>query len=51
MAILSGGLALIKVGATTETELKEPKIRVDDSSDAHYGYNAATRQYGKLLQI
>jgi chaperonin GroEL len=123
-ARLAGGVALIKVGATTETELKERKIRVedalhatraaieegivpgggvallrarkvlldmqgesldetsgirlvaraleeplrrivsnagqepsvvaqrvDDSSDVHYGYNAATRQYGNLLQM
>ena len=120
----AGGVALIKVGATTETELKERKIRVedalhatraaieegivpgggvallrarkvlldmqgesldetsgirlvaraleeplrrivsnagqepsvvaqrvDDSGDAHDGYNAATRQYGNLLQM
>ena len=123
-ARLAGGVALIKVGGTTETELKERKIRVedalhatraaieegivpgggvallrarkvlldmqgesldetsgirlvaraleeplrrivsnagqepsvvaqrvDDSSDVHYGYNAATRQYGNLLQM
>ena len=123
-ARLGGGVALIKVGATTETELKERKIRVedalhatraaieegivpgggvallrarkvltnmqgasldetsgmrlvaraleeplrrivsnaghepsvvaqrvDDSSEASYGYNAATRQYGNLLQM
>ena len=123
-ARLAGGVALIKVGATTETELKERKIRVedalhatraaieegivpgggvallrarkvltnmqgasldetsgirlvaraleeplrrivsnaghepsvvaqrvDDSSEASYGYNAATRQYGNLLQM
>jgi chaperonin GroEL len=121
---LSGGVALIKVGAATETELKERKIRVedalhatraaieegivpgggvallrarrvldnlhgsnldhdsgirlisqaleepircitrnagdepsvvlqrvDDSPDASYGYNAATRAYGDLLQM
>lgn len=123
-ARLAGGVALIKVGATTETELKERKIRVedalhatraaieegivpgggvallrarkvltkmqgasldetsgirlvaraleeplrrivsnaghepsvvaqrvDDSSEANFGYNAATRQYGNLLQM
>ena len=123
-ARLAGGVALIKVGATTETELKERKIRVedalhatraaieegivpgggvallrarkvlsnlqgesldetsgirlvaraleeplrrivsnaghepsvvaqrvDDAREANYGYNAATRQYGDLLQM
>ena len=33
---------------------QEPSVvaqRVDDSGDAHYGYNAATRQYGNLLQM
>jgi chaperonin GroEL len=33
-AKLSGGVALIKVGAATETELKERKIRVDDALHA-----------------
>ncbi len=33
-AKLAGGVALIKVGATTETELKERKIRVEDALHA-----------------
>jgi chaperonin GroEL len=33
-AKLSGGVALIKVGAATETELKERKIRVEDALHA-----------------
>ena len=33
-AKLSGGVALIKVGATTETELKERKLRVEDALHA-----------------
>jgi chaperonin GroEL len=33
-ARLSGGVALIKVGAATETELKERKIRVEDALHA-----------------
>jgi chaperonin GroEL len=33
-ARLAGGVALIKVGATTETELKERKIRVEDALHA-----------------
>ena len=33
-ARLSGGVALIKVGASTETELKEKKSRVDDAVHA-----------------
>ncbi len=31
MGKLSGGVAVIKVGATTETELKEKKYRIDDA--------------------
>ena len=34
MAKLSGGVAIIKVGAGTETELKEKKDRVDDALSA-----------------
>jgi chaperonin GroEL len=34
VAKLSGGVAVIKVGATTETELKERKARVDDALHA-----------------
>ena len=34
IAKLSGGVALIKVGAATETELKERKIRVEDALHA-----------------
>jgi chaperonin GroEL len=34
LAKLSGGVALIKVGAATETELKERKIRVQDALHA-----------------
>ncbi len=34
MAKLSGGVALIKVGAATETELKERKLRVEDALHA-----------------
>lgn len=31
---LSGGIAVIKVGATTETELKEKKFRIEDAVNA-----------------
>ncbi|MDN8615206.1 chaperonin GroEL [Variovorax ginsengisoli] len=34
IAKLSGGVALVKVGATTETELKERKLRVEDALHA-----------------
>ena len=34
VAKLSGGVALIKVGAATETELKERKVRVEDALHA-----------------
>jgi chaperonin GroEL len=34
IAKLSGGVALIKIGAATETELKERKIRVEDALHA-----------------
>lgn len=34
LAKLSGGVAIIKVGATTETELKEKKLRIEDALNA-----------------
>nr|MCG4642171.1 chaperonin GroEL [Bifidobacterium bifidum] len=34
LAKLSGGVAVIKVGAATETELKEKKYRVEDALNA-----------------
>jgi len=34
MAKLSGGVAIVKVGAATETELKERKVRVEDALHA-----------------
>ena len=34
LAKLSGGVAVIKVGAATETELKEQKLRVEDALNA-----------------
>jgi chaperonin GroEL len=34
MAKLSGGVAVIKVGATTETEMKEKKFRIEDAVNA-----------------
>lgn len=34
IARLSGGVAIIQVGAQTETELKEKKLRVEDALNA-----------------
>ena len=34
LATLSGGVAVIKVGAATETELKEKKLRIEDALNA-----------------
>ncbi len=34
LAKLSGGVAVIKVGATTETEMKEKKLRIEDALNA-----------------
>lgn len=34
LAKLSGGVAVVKVGAATETELKEKKMRIDDALNA-----------------
>merc|ERR1719291_1614221 len=34
LAKLDGGVALIKVGATTETELKDKKLRLEDAINA-----------------
>lgn len=31
---MSGGVAVIKVGAATETELKEMKLRIEDALNA-----------------
>ena len=31
LAKLAGGVAVIKVGAATETELKERKLRIEDA--------------------
>ena len=34
LAKLSGGVAVIKVGAATETELKDKKLRIEDALNA-----------------
>ena len=34
LAKLSGGVALIKVGAATETEMKDRKLRLEDAVNA-----------------
>ncbi|MBU5900043.1 chaperonin GroEL, partial [Vibrio cholerae O1] len=34
LAKLSGGVAVIKVGGATETELKEMKLRIEDALNA-----------------
>ena len=34
LAKLSGGVAVIKVGAATETEMKERKLRIEDALNA-----------------
>ena len=34
LAKLSGGVAVIRVGAATETEMKEPKLRMEDALNA-----------------
>ena len=35
MAKLAGGVAVIKVGAASETELKERKLRIEDALNQH----------------
>ena len=35
LAKLAGGVAIIRVGAATETELKEKKHRVEDALERH----------------
>ena len=59
IAKLSGGVALIKVGAATETELKERKMRVEDALHATRaaveegivpGGGVALLRAGKVLQ-
>ena len=34
LAKLAGGVAVIKVGAATETEMKEKKLRIEDALNA-----------------
>ena len=34
MAKLAGGVAIVKVGAATETEMKEKKLRIEDALNA-----------------
>ena len=34
LAKLAGGVAVVKVGAATETELKELKLRIEDALNA-----------------
>jgi len=34
LAKLSGGVAVVKVGAATETEMKEKKLRLEDAINA-----------------
>ena len=34
LAKLAGGVAIIKVGAATETEMKEKKLRIEDALNA-----------------
>ena len=36
IAKLSGGVAVIKVGAATETELEDPKLRIEDAKNATF---------------
>ena len=35
LAKLAGGVAVIKVGAATETELKERKLRIEDAFNCY----------------
>ena len=35
LAKLAGGVAVIKVGAASETELKERKLRIEDALNSH----------------
>ena len=35
LAKLAGGVAVIKVGAATETELKEKKLRIEDALSSY----------------
>ena len=35
LAKLSGGVAVIKVGAATEAEMKEKKLRIEDALNCH----------------
>lgn len=50
VARLAGGVAILQVGAQTETELKEKKLRVEDALNAtKVGSGVATRRQTFLL--
>ena len=56
LAKLSGGVAVIKVGAATETELKEMKLRIEDALNAtraavEEGIGAATETELKEMKL
>jgi chaperonin GroEL (HSP60 family) len=56
LAKLVVGVAIIKVGAATETELKEKKARVEvvgrvrESKDENSGFNAETGEFGDMVK-
>ena len=37
LAKLSGGVAVVRVGAATETEMKEKKLRMEDALSCYKG--------------
>ena len=61
LAKLAGGVAVIKVGAATETELKERKLRIEDALNSTRaaveegivsgGGTALVNVYGKVCSI
>ena len=48
LAKLSGGVAVIKVGAATETELKERKLRIEDALNST---RAAVKKVSYLVVV
>jgi len=50
LAKLGGGVAVIKVGATTETELSEKKLRIDDALHATKARRSSSRRRINTLQ-
>ena len=51
LAKLAGGVAVIKVGAATETELKERKLRIEDALNSRAAVEEGSRWYSISIYL